>query len=182
MKVLGISGSLRRDSYNSKLLREASRHAPEGVEFEVLDPALLREVPAFDADLEADPPASVEEVRRRVASADAVLIATPEYNHSVPGWLKNVVDWLSRPKAEAALKGKDVAVVGASTGMFGAVWAQAELRKALGGAGGRVVDAELPVGTAAEAFDDDGALVDAELRVLLAEHVEGLARAARDGG
>ena len=182
MKVLGISGSLRRDSHNTKLLREAARHAPDGVELEILDPELLRAVPAFDEDLESDPPAAVEEVRQRVSSTDAVLIATPEYNHSIPGWLKNVVDWLSRPKADAALKGKDVAVIGASTGMFGAVWAQAELRKALAGAGGRVVDTELPVGTASEAFDDEGALVDAELRALLAEHVAGLAQAARGDG
>jgi chromate reductase len=182
VRVLGISGSLRRDSHNTKLLREAARHTPDGVELEILDPELLRAVPAFDEDLENDPPAAVEEVRKRVSSADAVLIATPEYNHSIPGWLKNVVDWLSRPKADAALKGKDVAVIGASTGMFGALWAQAELRKALGGAGGRVVDAELPVGTAAEPYNDEGALVDAELRALLADHVDGLARAARGDG
>lgn len=181
MKVLGISGSLRRDSYNTKLLREAARHAPEGVELEILDRELLRAIPAFDEDQESDPPASVEEVRNRVASADAVLFVTPEYNHSIPGWLKNVVDWLSRPKAEAALKGKDVAVAGASTGMFGAVWSQADLRKALGGAGARVIDEELPVPTAGEAFTDQGELIDEDLRDLLAAHVAGLAETAADG-
>lgn len=177
MKVLGISGSLRRDSHNTRLLREAARHAPEGVELEIVDRDLLREVPAFDEDREADPPASVTEIRALVSGADAVLIATPEYNHSIPGWLKNLVDWLSRPKAQAALKGKDVAVAGTSTGMFGALWSQAELRKALGGAGARVVDAELAVPNAAEAFSDEGELIDAELRELLAAHVAGLVEA-----
>ena len=102
MKVLGISGSLRRDSYNTKLLREAARHAPEGVELEILDRELLRAIPAFDEDQESDPPASVEEVRNRVASADAVLFVTPEYNHSIPGAFKNAfdslgVEWQSKP-------------------------------------------------------------------------------------
>jgi chromate reductase, NAD(P)H dehydrogenase (quinone) len=178
MKVLGISGSLRRDSHNTKLLREAARHAPEGVELEILDRELLRAVPPFDEDHESDPPASVEEIRSLVSSADAVLIATPEYNHSIPGWLKNVVDWLSRPKGEAALLGKDVAVAGASTGMFGAVWSQAELRKSLGGAGARVVDEEVVVPSAGEAFNEEGELIDAELRELLAAHVAGLVEAA----
>ena len=178
MKVLGISGSLRRDSYNTKLLREAARHAPEGVELEILDRELLRALPAFDEDHESDPPASVEEVRERVSSADAVLFVTPEYNYSIPGWLKNVVDWLSRPKADAALKGKDVAVAGTSTGMFGAVWSQAELRKTLGGAGARVVDEELVVPSANEAFTEEGELIDEELRELLAAHVAGLAETA----
>lgn len=179
MRILGVSGSLRSDSNNTRLLAAAATHAPQGVELELLDAELLRAVPAFDEDCEEPAPQSVEEVRQRIASADAVLFATPEYNSSVPGWLKNVIDWCSRPQASAALKGKDVAVVGSSTGMFGAVWGQAELRKTLAASGARVVDRELPVPAVDQAFDDQGALIDTELRSLLAEHVAELVDAAR---
>jgi len=154
-------------------------HAPGGVELELLGADLLRVVPPFDEDLEQPVPPAVEVIRSRIAAADAVLFATPEYNNSIPGTLKNVVDWCSRPKAEAALKGKDVAVIGASTGMFGAVWAQAELRKVLASSGARVIDLELPVPTADEAFDDGGALVEGALRELLTEQLEALVAAAR---
>jgi chromate reductase len=98
-----------------------------------------------------------------------VLFATPEYNHSIPGALKNALDWLSRPLAESPLRGKPVAVVGASTGLFGAVWAQAELRKVLGAIGARVADRELPVGLAGDAFTDAGRLADSELELVLAD-------------
>jgi len=179
MKILGISGSLRGNSNNKRLLEAAAAHAPEGVELELLGAELLRAVPAFDEDYEEPAPRSVEEIRQRIASADAVLFATPEYNSSVPGWLKNVIDWCSRPQATAALKGKDVAVIGSSTGMFGAVWGQADLRKTLAASGARVIDRELPVPAVDQAFDQQGALVDGELRTLLAEHVAELTEAAR---
>jgi chromate reductase len=168
MRILGISGSLRRDSYNTKLLREAGRLLPPGAEFVEFDG--LKAVAPFDADDEASPvpPRGVFELRAAIAEADAILIATPEYNHSIPGVLKNAIDWASRPTAEAALKNKPVAVVGTSTGMFGAVWAQAETRKALAGAGARVIDRELPVGSADEQFHPlDGRLVDEDLRTEL---------------
>jgi len=148
MRVLGISGSLRRGSLNSALLRAAAERLPAGAELVGFD--RLHEVPPYDEDLEAATPAVVEELRQAVRDADAVLIATPEYNHSIPGQLKNVLDWVSRPAGRSALNGKPAAVIGASTGMFGAVWAQAELRKVLGAMGGRVVEAELPVGHAGE--------------------------------
>ena len=149
MRVLGISGSLRRDSLNSALLRAAAERLPAGAELVEFD--RLREVPPYDEDVEAEAtPAVVEELRDAVRSADAVLIATPEYNHSIPGQLKNALDWVSRPAGKSALNGKPAAAIGASTGMFGAVWAQAELRKVLGAMGGRVVEAELPVGHAKE--------------------------------
>ncbi len=149
MRVLGISGSLRRDSLNSALLRAAAERLPAGAELIEFDG--LREVPPYDEDDDATAtPAIVEELREAVRSADAVLIATPEYNHSIPGQLKNALDWVSRPAGESALNGTPAAVIGASTGMFGAVWAQAELRKVLGAMGGRVVEAELPVGHAKE--------------------------------
>jgi chromate reductase len=154
MRVLGISGSLRRGSYNHALLRRAAERLPAGVELVEFD--RLGEIPAYDADLEGGgpAPAAVEALRAAMREADAVLIATPEYNHSIPGALKNALDWASRPAGESALTGRPAAVVGASTGMFGAVWAQAETRKVLGALGGRVVDAELPIGHAAQAYED----------------------------
>ncbi len=178
MRILGISGSLRRDSHNSTLLRAAASVSSPGVELELLDPEILRALPAFDEDLEAPEPAPVAELREAVAGADALLFVTPEYNSSIPGFLKNAVDWLSRPFATSVLKGKDVAVMGASTGMFGAVWAQAELRKVLAAAGARVVDRELPVPAAGEAFTPEGEILDAELQALVAEHVDELCAAA----
>jgi chromate reductase len=144
MRVLGISGSLRRDSHNSALLRAAAERLPAGAELVVYD--RLAEIPPYDEDVEVrEVPEVVRELRREIQNADAVLIATPEYNHSIPGQLKNALDWVSRPAGRSALNGKPAAVVGASTGMFGAVWAQAELRKVLGALGGRVLEAELPV-------------------------------------
>jgi chromate reductase len=149
MRVLGISGSLRRGSLNSALLRAAAERLPAGAELVEFD--RLGEVPPYDEDVEAGAtPAVVEELREEVRGADAVLIATPEYNHSIPGQLKNALDWVSRPAGKSALNGKPAAVIGASTGMFGAVWAQAELRKVLGAMGGRVVETDLPVGHATE--------------------------------
>ena len=172
MRILGISGSLRRGSYNAKLLHAAGELLLGDVEFEIWDG--LKAVPPFDEDDEADPPAGVAELRDAIAGADAILIATPEYNASVPGQLKNAIDWASRPVATAVLRNNPVAVVGASTAMFGAVWAQAELRKVLAHAGARVVQGEVAVPLAHTRFDDDGRLPDPELRRQLAEVVYGL--------
>ena len=153
MRVLGITGSLRRDSYNHALLREAAERLPAGVE--LVEFERLAEIPPYDADLEAEAtPPAVAELRQAMREADAVLVATPEYNHSIPGVLKNALDWASRPAGQSALTGTPAAVIGASTGMFGAVWAQAETRKVLGALGGRVVEAELPVARAAELYRD----------------------------
>jgi chromate reductase len=156
MRVLGISGSLRRDSHNTRLLRAAGELAEEqGAEFEVFDG--LKAIPPYDADDDiGDGPAAVADLREAIAGADAVLFATPEYNSSIPGVLKNAVDWASRPLATNPLRNKPVAVIGASTGMFGAVWAQAELRKVLAAAGARVTDVELTVGHAHEHLDAAG--------------------------
>jgi chromate reductase len=157
MRVLGISGSLRRDSFNSALLRVAAERLPAGVELVAYE--RLADLPPYDEDVELDGvPAPVEHLRRAVRDADAVLIATPEYNHSIPGQLKNALDWVSRPAGESALNGKPAAAIGASTGMFGAVWAQAETRKVLGALGGRVVEAELPVARARDLLDERGEL------------------------
>ena len=175
MRILGISGSLRRDSHNTRLLRAAAEMLPPGAELELFDG--LGDVPPYNEDVDVEPaPAGVERLRRAIAEADALLIGTPEYNASVPGVLKNAVDWASRPFPDNVLRGKPVAVIGASTGLFGAVWAQAELRKSLRHTGAHVLDDELPVGTANQAFTDSGELVDPELNRRLADLVEQLGR------
>ncbi len=162
MKILAVSGSLRAGSFNSSLLRAAVEAAPEGVEVELWEG--IGDLPLFDQDLEAgDEPASVRRLRADWTAADAILFATPEYNGSIPGGLKNAIDWASRPKRDAALTNKTVAVAGASTGQFGALWAQTDLKKILGTAGARVVGGEIPVGRAQERFDAGGRLLDAEL-------------------
>ncbi len=178
MKILAIAGSLRRDSHNSALLRAAAELLPPGVELEIHEG--LRDIPNFDQDEVENRPAAVARLWEEVEAADAVLIATPEYNHSIPGVLKNALDWLSRPLADSPLKNKPAAVVGASTGMFGAVWAQAETRKVLGAIGARVVDEELPVPTADEQFSADGSLRDADVERGLAAILEQLAEAVRE--
>jgi chromate reductase len=154
MRVLGISGSLRRDSFNTALLRAAAERLPGGVEFVAFE--RLAEIPAYDADLEetGEAPDGVAALREAMREADAVLVSTPEYNHSIPGALKNALDWASRPAGESALMGTPTAVIGASTGMFGAVWAQAETRKVLGALGGRVLEREYPFPRAQDAYQD----------------------------
>ena len=142
MKVLGLSGSLRAGSHNSKLLRAAGDLLPGEAELVEFDG--LKQIPPFDEDDEGFRPEAVQALFDAIADADAVLVSTPEYNHSIPGQLKNALDWLSRPLAESPLRNKPAAVVGASTGLFGAVWAQAEARKVLSAIGARVIDRELP--------------------------------------
>jgi chromate reductase len=173
VRVLAISGSLRPDSYNTKLLRAAEELLPSVAEFELWDG--LKAVPPYDEvdDVQPAPPA-VAALREAIAEADAVLFATPEYNASVPGQLKNALDWASRPLATNSLRNKPVAVVGASTGAFGAVWAQAELRKILSTIGARVVEGDVTVGHAPTRFDEEGQLVDEDLREQLAEVLDAL--------
>src|SRR6187431_879723 len=149
MRILGISGSLRADSLNTELLRLAAEELPAGVELELY------------VELAPD---EVGRLKDAVADADAILVATPEFNGSIPGQLKNAFDWVSRPLGENPARGKPVAVIGASTSSFGGIWAQRELKKVLGILGARVLDVELPVAKA------DRRLVepDAELRAGLA--------------
>jgi chromate reductase, NAD(P)H dehydrogenase (quinone) len=170
MRVLAISGSLRSGSHNSMLLRAAGELLPGDVELEIWDG--LKAVPPYDEDDDTElAPAAVTRLRDAIAGADALLFATPEYNHSIPGQLKNAVDWASRPVTTNVLRNKPVAVIGASTGAFGAVWAQAELRKVLAATGARVADVEVAVGHAHEHFDGEGRLTDDELRGQLREAV-----------
>ena len=169
MRILAISGSLRRGSYNGALLEAAAAECPADVEFVVWRG--LADLPAFDQDLETAPePLSVATLKGEIARSDAVLISTPEYNASVPGALKNALDWASRPFAANVLRGKPVAVIGASTGLFGAVWAQAEVRKILGAIGAQVDGREVPVAQAHEAFGPDGRLRDPGQAALLPHH------------
>lgn len=164
MRVLGISGSLRRGSHNSELLRAAAALLAPGVEFELWDD--LKAIPPFDEDDEAlGEPAPVIALKAAIAGADALVISTPEYNASVPGQLKNAIDWVSRPVVTQPFRGTPTLVIGASTGMFGAVWSQAELRRILEHLGATLIDAELPVGLAADGW---GAEVEERLGGLLA--------------
>jgi chromate reductase, NAD(P)H dehydrogenase (quinone) len=162
MEVLAVSGSLRRDSHNTHLLRAAIEAAPEGVDVELWEG--LADRPLYDQDLDTTEPAeSVRRLRDEWSAADAILFSTPEYNGSVPGGLKNAIDWASRPVRESALTGQTVSVIGSSTGQFGAMWAQQDLRRILGTAGARVVGDELPVSRVHEKLDHKGRLLDAEL-------------------
>ena len=177
MRILGISGSLRRGSHNRALLRAAAATLPSGVTLDVWDD--LAALPAFDEDLEAEGvPGAVEAFRETIRESDAILVATPEYNASLPGALKNALDWASRPYATNVFRDKPIAVIGTSTGLFGAVWAQAEARKVLKYMGGVVLDAELPVGMAHAAFAEDGRLADPQQQERLEAIVRDLAEAA----
>jgi chromate reductase, NAD(P)H dehydrogenase (quinone) len=152
MRILAISGSLRAASYNTALLRAAAELAPAGVDVEFYTG--LESLPPYNEDRDTDLPAEgVSALRGAIANADAVLFATPEFNGTMPGQIKHAVDWASRPYGNgASLWGKPAAVVGASVTDYGAIWAQDHLRKALGIAGARVLDVELPVAKAQDRF------------------------------
>jgi chromate reductase len=171
MKVLAFSGSLREQSYNTALARAAAELAPAGVEVELYD--LLGQLPPYDEDVDGeDAPPVVRDLRERIAHADALLFVTPEFNGSIPGVLKNAIDWASRPpRGGAAIWGKTAAIAGATTGQYGAIWAQQDLRRVLGIAGARVVDGELPVARAQHAFDESGVLLDERVARRLASHL-----------
>jgi chromate reductase, NAD(P)H dehydrogenase (quinone) len=154
MHVLAISGSLRTGSNSTALLRALREEAPEGTEVVLWDG--LKAIPPYDEDDDGvHAPAQVTAFRELVAAADAVFFATPEYNSSIPGALKNALDWASRPLATNAFRNKPVAVISSSAGAFGGVWAAAELRKVLGAMGARVTEVELAVGHATMFVEDD---------------------------
>jgi chromate reductase len=174
--LLGISGSLRRDSFNTRLLARAGSLAPGGIRFESFDQ--LGELPHFSEDLENNPPSTVTALRAAIESADVLLVATPEYNSAMPGVLKNALDWASRPAGRSVLADKPAGVLGASPGRFGAVRAQAEVRKVLGAIGADALDSEFPLPRAHQAFDGEGRLRDGDLDDALAEFVAALVRHA----
>src|SRR5437764_15395257 len=165
MRVLGISGSLRRGSHNTRLLRGLRSLLPAGVELDIFE--RLAAIPPYSEDDEHTWPEAVASLREAVSAADAVLVVTPEYNGSIPGQLKNALDWVSRPAGASPLADKPAAVVGASIGMFGAVWAQAETRKVLERIGARVVQRELPIAQADTSLDEDGLPLPGETRMQL---------------
>ncbi|MBJ7347611.1 MAG: NAD(P)H-dependent oxidoreductase [Thermoleophilaceae bacterium] len=168
MKVLGISGSLRRDSLNTVLLLHAATLLGDGVEFEHWQG--LSDLPHYNQDLEDDPESTaVEALRTAIRDADALLIATPEFNGTIPGALKNAIDWTSRPREDAALKNKPVLVIGGSPGHFGAVSAQNDLRRSLGVAGARTIKTEVAIPSLQDAFTQRGTLADATHTAKLSE-------------
>jgi chromate reductase, NAD(P)H dehydrogenase (quinone) len=175
MKILAISGSLRFGSYNAALARAARDLAPRDAEVELFEG--LARLPHYDQDLDernASPPPAVRTLRERIEDADALLFVTPEYNGSVPGVLKNAIDWASARHRGSSLENKTVAIAGVTTGQYGAIWAQQDLRKILGISGARVIHGELPVARATEVFDDRGTLVDPLVAERLREHLAAL--------
>jgi chromate reductase len=174
--LLGIAGSLRGDSYNRRLLERAQRVVPEGVVLRLFD---LREVPFYDGDVEAaGDPEGVRALKVAIRDADALLIATPEYNGTIPGVLQNAIDWASRPRGTAPLSEKPVAIAGASPGRGGTARAQAILRQVLANAGAEVIQTRpLLVSAAADALDGDGLALTDDLTALLNEIVERVGQA-----
>ena len=174
MKLLAISGSLRQGSHNTDLLRGAAASAPDGVDIELYHG--LKDIPPYDADddLPGDQPLAVQHFKDALDSADAVLISTPEYNSSIPGVLKNALDWASRPLVESPVRNKPVAVLSSSTGMFGGVWAAAETRKVMGALSARTIEDTVAVPKADQRLENG---VDAELLLELRAVVDALAAA-----
>ena len=180
MRILAISGSLRAGSYNTALARAAAELAPPDVEVELFEK--LASLPHYDQDLDQPDvvtPDTVAELRRRIERADAVLFVTPEYNGSTTGVLKNAIDWVSARHRGSSLRDKTVAVAGATTGQYGAIWAQQDLRRILGIAGARVIDGELPVSRAQDVFDENGALTSSLVAERLRSYLAALMREAQ---
>jgi chromate reductase len=178
VRLVGLAGSLRHGSYNRQLLDVVAGELPADAELTVWNG--LARIPGFNEDLEAiRTPAAVAELCRALADADGLVVATPEYNHAMPGVLKNALDWASRPPGASPLAGMPAAVIGASLSAYGAVWGQQQTRAVLTAIGARVVDGEVAVPRANHAFDDQGRLVDAQLRQRLVETLDELLAAAR---
>ncbi len=162
MHILGLCGSLRNGSLNVRLLEAAGRSLTDDVSLELS--AHVAALPLFDEDLEVEPlPDAVQRFHAAIRSADAILVASPEYNGSLTGPLKNALDWASRPAGDAVLRGMPLAVMGASPSRFGAAWAQAETRRIADRIGAHVIPLELPVAKAADAFTVSGDLRDPDL-------------------
>lgn len=165
VRVLGIAGSLRKGSFNRAALRAAKELAPEGVEVEIFE---IDAIPPYNQDEEKNPPEKVVELKRKVRAADAILLVTPEYNYSVPGVLKNAIDWASRPYGDSAWDGKPVAVMGASVGLFGSARAQYHLRQMFVFLNMHPINQpEVMIGNASERFDDQLQLKDDKSRELI---------------
>jgi chromate reductase len=173
IRILGIAGSLRRDSYNRATLRAAIELAPEGASIE---PFELDGIPSFNQDEEQNPPAKVVELKKRVREADAILFVTPEYNYSVPGVLKNAIDWASRPYGDSAWNGKPAAIMGASVGAIGTARAQYHLRQMMVFLNMFPVNQpEVMIGNAFERFDEQGNLTHEATKVFIQDLLQNLA-------
>jgi len=165
IKILGIVGSLRKDSYNAFALKVAQTLVPEGVVLELIE---LHGIPIYNQDDEMDPPPAVQAFKQRILAADAILFATPEYNYSLPGGLKNAIDWASRPYGESAWRGKPAAVMGASIGNLGTARAQYHLRQILVTLDMPTVNQpEVMISNAAQRFDEKGDLTDESTRKVI---------------
>jgi len=172
ISILGFAGSLRPGSYNRALLRVALELVPNGAKLEVFE---LDGIPPFNQDLESSPPETVKEFKRKIKAADALLIVTPEYNYSVPGVLKNAIDWASRPYGDSAFEGKPVAMMSASTGMLGGARAQYHLRQSFVFLNMHPVNKpEVFVTFAPQKFDDTGRLLDEKTKELIGELLDNL--------
>lgn len=161
IKILGIAGSLREKSFNKMLLMEAVRLAPKNATVEILD---IADIPSYNQDLEEKMPQAVIDLKNKIKESDAILFVTPEYNYSIPGVLKNVIDWGSRPYGDNTWDRKPVAIMGATIGGFGTIRAQSHLRQTFLFTNMFPVNAELYVSSAHEKFDRDGNLNDVEIK------------------
>jgi chromate reductase len=178
IRILGISGSLRRNSYNKAALRAAQKLVPEDAVVDIIE---LDGIPVFSEDDERTPPAKVVELKKRIREADAVLFVTPEYNYSIPGGLKNAIDWASRPYGDSAWSGKPAAIMGASVGKFGTARAQYHLRQVFVFLNILAVNRpEVMIGNAPEHFDADGNLVNEETKKLIRQLLANLVSWTRD--
>jgi chromate reductase len=172
MKILGFAGSLRKGSFNKMTLDAATKLAPDDVKMEVFD---LKDIPPFNQDLEQNPSERVKEFKKKIREADAILIATPEYNYSIPGVLKNAIDWVSRPYGDNALEGKPVAIMGASMGNIGTARAQYHLRQCFVFLDVHPINRpEVMIGFAQEKFDKNGNLTDENTKERIKELLQAL--------
>ncbi len=177
VRILGIAGSLRKGSYNRAALRTAQLLVPEDAVIEIFD---LDGIPPFNQDDEGNPPERVSLFKSRIRAADAILIVTPEYNYSIPGVLKNAIDWASRPYGDNAWDGKPVAIMGASIGSLGTARAQYHLRQTFVFLNMYPVNQpEVMIANAAKRFDDKGNLVDQTAQQLIRKLLENLIRLTR---
>jgi chromate reductase len=172
--ILGIAGSLREKSFNRMALRAAQSLAPEGTRVDIFD---INGLPGFNQDDEANPPAKVVELKKQIRAADAILFVTPEYNYSIPGVLKNAIDWASRPYGDSAWQGKPVAVMGASVGTLGTARAQYHLRQTFVFLDMRAVNQpEVMIAHAHKHFDEQGNLTDETAKKLIGKLLEALVK------
>jgi chromate reductase len=180
IKILGIAGSLRNASFNKSALKAAQGLVPAGATLEILE---LPDLPGFNQDQEKSPPAAVVDMKAKIRAADAILIVTPEYNYSIPGVLKNAIDWCARPYGDSAWKGKPAAIMGASTGVLGTGRAQYDLRKVMVFLDMPAVNQpEVMISAAASKFDQSGNLTDDTAKKLIGQLLTNLCELAKRYG